>query len=490
MVKIAIIGAGRITKPVVDYFIDTWCGFQVILVNRTLAHAQKIIAGIPLGKAVQWDGTPAVLDDVVGNADIVICTVPESLHPEVAQSCLRNRKNMVTTAYETPELKAMDTDARARGIMILNELGVVPGLDHFGTQMLLDEIRNEDGEIRDVYAYGGDLPSFRHNTNPMRCKFSPNPAAVLTPARTGATYYVKGKRVDVPGENRLRDFRLVDLDGLGTFETYPHSRCNNYLKPLGLDMAEDITFYRGVLKYTGYCNTLGNIERLGFPARGEKENYTGKTYRQLLASLIGAESTTALERKTAEYLGVHDNADIIHSLKWLGLFDDRAIDMEEGTPADVLMDRMVKKMTYQPHEYDMIVIHIDVTAEFPGNRRQKRTASMVIEGTPYRDFAMPRTAGLPVAIAARLVLNGTIKGTGLCMPPNLPGLYPPVLKELENFGYYFKRKIMEIPAPANSKNKKGDGHEWAFTDKGKAADLTHILGYGPTGLRAYRQVSN
>ncbi|MFC2145959.1 saccharopine dehydrogenase C-terminal domain-containing protein [Acidobacteriota bacterium] len=100
-----------------------------------------------------------------------------------------------------------------------------------------------------------------------------------------------------------------------------------------------------------------------------------KTYRQLIASLIGAKSTDDLEQDTAKYLKVHNNADIIHRLKWLGLFDDRTIDIREGTKLDVLLDRMLKKMAYQPHEKDMIILHIEVIAEFPGPQREKRLAT-------------------------------------------------------------------------------------------------------------------
>ncbi len=300
-------------------------------------------------------------------------------------------------------------------------------------------------QILSLKSYGSGLPAFEHNTNPLLYKFSWDPNTVFVAAQTSAAYYVKGKRVEVPGEKLFEDFWLVDIEGLCTFETYPNKDCKKYLKPFGLDTIEDITFYRGLLRFTGYCNTLRNIKELGFLNSKEKESYVGKTYRQLIASMIGTEATGQLELDTAKYLNVHNNADIIHRLKWLGLFDDRTIDIREGTKLDVLLDRMLKKMSYQPHEKDMIILHIEVIAEFPGEYKEKRLATMVVEGIPNGASAMSRAVALPAAIAARLILEGKIKGTGLLMPPTMPQLYAPVLEELETHGYSFNRQTIKIP---------------------------------------------
>ncbi len=445
MKKVAIIGAGKMTKPLVDYFIEK-CGYEVYMVSRTVSRAEKIINGRPLGKTVRWlAGESEVLDKVINEVDIVISMVPKPVHLKVAQSCLRCKKNMLTTAYEIPELMALEKEAKSKGIMILNELGEVPGIDHFGTQLLLDEVKAEGGRVLSVKSYGSGLPAYEHNNNPWLYKFSWDPNTVFVAAQTSAAYYHKGKRHEVPGDKLFEDFWLVDVEGLGTFETYPNKDCKKYLKPFGLDKIKDVTFYRGLLRYIGYCNAFRKLKKLGFFENLKHENFVLKTYRQLMASLIGAESTGDLEANTAKFLGVYRNADIIHRLKWLGLFDDRTIDIREGTILDVLLDRMLKKMAYAPGEKDMIILHIEVIAEFPGKGREKRLATMVVQGEPNGDSAMSRAVALPAAIAARLILEGKIKGEGLFMPPNMPELYALVLEELEEFGYAFKRQVISIP---------------------------------------------
>lgn len=438
MKKIAIIGAGLMTKPLVDYFIEK-CGYEVIMVNRTVSKAEKVIAGRSLGQAVRWpDNDPDVLDKAISEVDIAISMVPKPIHIHVAKSCLRNRKSMLTTAYEIPELLALEKEAKEKEILILNELGEVPGMDHFGTQIILGEIKEEGGRVISLDSYGSGLPSFESNNNPMGYKFSWDPRTVFVAAQSAAAYLKNGKKVDVPGDKLFEHFWYVDIDGLGTFESYPNKDVQKYVKPFGLD--EDVSFYRGLLRFSGYCNNMRSMMALGLFDNDQVSSFEGKTYRQFTASLINAESSDDLTHRLGQYLKVDYNADIIHRLRWLGLLENRPIDIAEGTNLDILLGLMLKKMSYKPHEKDMIILHIDVLAEFSGGRRERRLATMVVEGIPNGESAMSRAVALPAAISAKLIIEGKVKATGVLMPPTLPELYKPALDELSNFGFTFKRK--------------------------------------------------
>ena len=442
MKKVAIVGAGLMTKPMVDYFIEK-CGYQVIMVNRTVSKAEKVIAGRAAGKAVSWpNNDPSILDKVISEVDIAISMVPKPIHIHVAKSCLRNGKNMLTTAYEIPELLALENEVKEKGLLILNELGEVPGMDHFGSQMVLDEVKEEGGRVISLNSYGSGLPAYGSNNNPMGYKFSWDPRTVFVAAQTAAGYLKNGKKINVPGDKLFEHFWYVDVDDLGTFESYPNKDVQKYVKPFGLD--KDVSFYRGLLRFSGYCNHMKNIMALDLLNNKKVNNLGGKTYRQFTADLINEESPNDLEHKLSNYLNTNYNADIVHRLKWLGFFDDKPIEIKEGTNLDVLLDLMLNKMYYKPHEKDMIILHIDVLAEFTGGRREKRLATMVVEGIPNGDSAMSRAVALPPAISAKLIIEGKIKATGVLMPPTLPELYKPVLDELSDFGFIFKRKTIKL----------------------------------------------
>jgi saccharopine dehydrogenase-like NADP-dependent oxidoreductase len=442
MKKVAIIGAGWMTKPLVDYLMDR-CGYDVIMANRTLSKAEAVLAGRPRGKAVQWStDKPEILDQVVSEADLAISMVPKPVHIHVARACLRHGKHMLTTAYEIPELVALDGEARQKGILILNELGEVPGIDHMGTQLVLDEIKEEGGRVVSLNSYGSGLPAFEFNRNPFGYKFSWDPRTVFLAAQTPAAYLKKGRKIEVPGDKLFEHFWLVDIEGLGTFESYPNKDVQKYVKPFGLD--DDVSFYRGLLRFSGYCNNMRYMLALGLLKSETTASFEGKTYRQFMGSLVDAGSTDNIEQAVARHLGIDGNADIIHRLKWLGLFDDRPVSIAKGSNLDILLERMLSRMSYEPHERDMILLHIDVLAEFPGGRRERRLATMHVEGIPQGDSAMSRAVALPAAIAAKLVLEGTIQATGVLMPPTLPELFKPALKELAAVGYEFKRRVIEV----------------------------------------------
>jgi len=442
MKNIAIIGAGLMTKPMVDYFIEEF-GYKVVMLNRTLSKAEVIIGNRTLGKALGWaNNNTETLDRVIKDSDIVISMVPKPLHLKVAKSCLKYKKNMITASYEIPELMDLKEEVEKQGILILNELGEVPGMDHFGTQMLLEEIKNDGGRIISINSYGSGIPSFESNNNPMGYKFSWDPRTVFVAAQTAGAYLVKGEKIHIPGDRLFENFWFVEIDGLGTFETYPNKDVEKYVKPFGLD--NDISFYRGLLRYSGYCNNMSYMEALGLFDNENLHDFKNRTFRQFTASLIDSDSSSRIEENLAKYLKIESNSDIIHRLKWLGLFDDTIIPLENGTNLDVLLDRMLEKMQYVPGEKDMIILHIEIIAGFENGKKEKRIATMVVKGDPEGETAMSRAVALPTAIAARLVVDGVIKSTGLKMPPNFPELYKPALEELKKFGFEFLTKKIKL----------------------------------------------
>ena len=222
MKKVLVLGAGLVSKPLVDYFIDR-CGYQVVVATRTVSKADKIIDGRSLGSSVQWttDDLPA-LDQLVKDADLVVSMIPPTMHIPVAKSCIENSTNMVTTSYISPEMAQLDTPAREKGILILNEIGEDPGMDHMGAKKMIDEIHEKKGRVLSLASYGAGLPSFDDNRNPFGYKFSWSPRGVMLAAQTDAAYLDNGKTVSVSGKELFDHHWLVDIKDLGTFETYPN----------------------------------------------------------------------------------------------------------------------------------------------------------------------------------------------------------------------------------------------------------------------------
>lgn len=435
MKPVLLIGAGHVTPPIIEYLSRS--SIKVTMAARTLAKAEKIISSFPNASAVHWQsGDNARLNHLIQNHSVVINMIPKAHHLEIAKTCLKHRKPMITTSYEIPVIKALDAAARERGVLILNELGEDPGMDHFAVQMLLDQIRQRSGRVIALHSYGAGLPSYSFNNNPLGYKFSWEPKGVFLAARVPALYLDRGRPVPVDGDALFEHFKMVNIPGLGSFEAYPNKDVSRYVQPYGLP--ENVTFYRGLLRFSGYCNNMRQFLRLGLLDDSSTFSWKDISYRDFAAFLIPAVTSPRLEKQMAAYLGVAENSDIMKRLKWLGLFEPRRIDIQRGSKLDVFVQLLLNRLTYSPGETDMTIIHVDILAEFPDRSRTHHTATMVAHGQPDGQSAMARAVGLPPAIAARMVLDGEISETGVHMPPTLPYLYRPMLDRLEPYGFTFK----------------------------------------------------
>jgi saccharopine dehydrogenase-like NADP-dependent oxidoreductase len=85
----------------------------------------------------------------------------------VAKCCLRHGKQMVTTSYVSDEMRRLDADVRAKGLLFLNEVGVDPGLDHMSAMQTIDRVHEQGGEIRLFNSFCGGLPAPENNDNPF-----------------------------------------------------------------------------------------------------------------------------------------------------------------------------------------------------------------------------------------------------------------------------------------------------------------------------------
>ena len=441
MKRVLVLGTGYVVKPLVDYFIDK-CKYEVLVASRDNNHSGLIIAGRSLGKRVLWNATPPYeeLNGMVKDVDLVVSMIPPHMHVIVAKACLKHGINMITTSYISPEMKKLDEEAKKAGIIILNEIGEDPGIDHMGAMQMINQAKQEGGKIKSFKSYGSGIPSFEHNNNPYGYKFSWSPRGLLKAGQTPAVYVQAGKKIEITGKDLFENSWLVDIEGLGTFETYPNRDSTNYIKDYGI---EDITeFYRGLLRYPGYCNSIQSMKDLNLLDDGESRNLQGVTYKQFTASLIGVSEDSNIKQVLADKLNLKVTSDIVKQLKWLGLMDDRSIPISKGTNADVLLGLMQEKMIYEDHEKDMIIIHNEAIVEFD-NRMEKRTMTMKVEGRPFGHSAMSRAVSLPAAIASRLILEGTIRSKGILMPIK-EEIYKPVLAELAENDYKFELRTQVI----------------------------------------------
>jgi len=74
--------------------------------------------------------------------DIVLSFVPAPFHPLIARVCLNYKKNFVSSSYISPEMKELDQEAKEKNVILLNECGLDPGIDHILTMKLLEQVKD------------------------------------------------------------------------------------------------------------------------------------------------------------------------------------------------------------------------------------------------------------------------------------------------------------------------------------------------------------
>jgi len=438
MKKVLVLGAGLVAGAHVRYLLDQ-PDFHVTVASRTLSKAQDIIRGHPRGEARQLDVTDeATMEELVRQSDLAVSMLPYVHHPTVARLCVKHRKHMVTTSYVKEPMAQLDQAAKEAGVILLNEIGVDPGIDHMTAMKVIHRVQHDGGEITGFTSWCGGLPAPEANTNPFGYKFSWSPRGVLLAGKNSAHYLKDGRDVVVPGEQLFDHYWSVPVEVEGKvtdFEGYPNRDSMPYMETYGITTTR--TMFRGTLRNVGWCATLRKIVDLGLLDEHERTDVGGLTFAQFTAKLIGG-STGNLKQNLAAYLKVEEGSPVMRNLEWLGLLSDDPLPLQKGAPIDVLTARMLEKMQYEEGERDMLILQHEFIAQYPG-RQQKITSTMIDFGIPHGDTSMSRTVGLPAAIGVRMVLQGKINLTGVHTPV-VPEIYVPVLAELERLGIHFAEK--------------------------------------------------
>jgi len=436
MKHVLVLGAGLVAGPLVRYLLNVE-EFCVTVASRTVERARRLIGGVSNGAALSLNvEDEGALEELIANHDLSISLLPYVHHPLVARLCVKHRKQMVTTSYVKDEMRSLDGAAREAGVILLNEIGVDPGIDHMSAMRVIDGIAETGGRLVSFTSNTGGLPAPDANDNPFGYKFSWAPRGVILAGKNPGRYLADGETVEVPGPELFAHHWPCKVKGFGELEAYPNRDSLPYIEAYGIPTVRSM--FRGTLRYPGWCDTLKAIVDLGLLDESERDDLAGLTFARLTGRLIDSDSVDP-KADLANHLGIPADAKPIADLEWLGLFSDEPLPEGANTYLDVVSQRMLSKMQYAPGERDMLVMQHEFVVERP-DRKERITSTMVDYGIPNGDSSMSRLVGLPAAIAARLVLQGEIARTGV-RTPVIPEIYEPVLAELAALGVSFRETV-------------------------------------------------
>jgi len=429
MKKVLILGAGMVVKPIVQYLLKQ--GLQVTVATRTKSKADAMIDGHANGISMAWTvDDEATLDKLIEEHDLTVSLLPYAYHVMVAKKCISHKKNMVTTSYVKPEMKALHEEAKAAGIIILNELGLDPGIDHMSAMRIIDHVHDKGGKIEEFYSICGALPAPEACDNPFNYKFSWSPKGVVMASNNDGNYLRYGGTTYVPPEDLFKNPMKTTFPKVGNLEIYPNRDSTPYVDLYGIP--ETKTMFRGTFRHPGWCESLDALKALKL-ITNDKYDFTGKSYADMIAMLIGEDSSDNIREKAAKFLGLGTDAYALDAIDWLGLFSNEAMNRGEDTPFEITSDIMIDKMMIGNNERDMVVLQHLFLASYPDGSKEVLKSSMLDYGTLATDTAIARTVALPAAMGVEMILEGKINIPGVYIPV-LPEIYNPILDQLETVG--------------------------------------------------------
>jgi len=444
MKKILLIGAGRTASSLVSYLkkFAAEKDWEIVVADQSLELAQQRAGNHPSVKAIKFD----VFNDEqreteVSEANVVISLLPETLHIHLVKDCIKNKVHLLTASYVSPQMKSFHEKAKKRGILLLNEMGLDPGIDHMETMRIVDEVKQKGGKITSLRSFGGGLVSPQYDDNPWGYKITWNPMNVVTAGMASARYVKDGRLKIVPYNRLFIDTEIVDIPGLGKFEAYPNRDSVKYREIYHVPEIKNV--YRGSLRKIGYCSAWNALVKIGLTDnRYIIPDSCTLTYNDFVSIYLSKRTGNTTREALLELLDESPDSPVMKKIEWLGLLSDKKVKVKNGSPAEILLDLLLEKWEFKEDDKDMVILHTEVEYEIEGET-EKIVSSIIVHGKDSTDTAMSSTVGLPLAIGASLVLDEKIKERGVVIPIH-EDIYNPTLAKLTELGIKPTEQILKI----------------------------------------------
>ena len=440
--KILVVGAGRTASTLIQYLQknaekQNW---QITVADQSFDLAKARAGKNKFTKALKFD----VLDDEqrdeeISIADVVVSLLPETLHIHLVKDCLKYKVHLVTASYVSDIMNSFNEQAQKRNVILLNEMGLDPGIDHMETVRIINEVKQKGGELTSLKSYGGGLVADESNDNPWGYKITWNPMNVVTAGMASARYYKDGQLKVVPYNRLFLDTEMVDVPGVGKFESYPNRDSIKYKRIYHVPKIPNV--YRGSLRRKGFCKAWNALVKLGITDnRYIIPDSDTMTYNDFVSIYLDKKNGNSTLEELRDFLGEKSDSKVMQKIKWLDLLSKKKIKIKDGKPAEILLELLKEKWEFKKNDKDMVILQTEVEYKIE-KRIEKIISTLVVYGKDSDNTAMATTVGLPIGIGVNLILNNKIKERGVVIPVHA-NIYKPALKELAEWGIEPKEHLI------------------------------------------------
>lgn len=419
MKTIVLIGAGKSATVLIDYLIaeaeaNNW---KFIVADSNREQVLLKTNNSKYAEAVQLDVTNEnERGALIQRAHVVISMMPPALHFLVAKDCVEYRKHLLTASYLDDKMKSLRDEISNRKLLFIAEMGLDPGIDHMSAMKIIDEIKAKAGRITSFKSHCGGLVAPESDDNPWHYKISWNPRNIVMAGQSGAVYKENNETKTIAYHDLFDCGNGIVFEGLKDLAYYPNRDSLSYMATYKLP--DTATFVRTTLRHKDFFMGWNAVVHAGLTNDTNQIDVQGLSFAKwssVIAPLL--------------------NADNLRMLEYLGIFDESMVPATAKTSADILQYLLETRLKMEPADKDMIVMLHEFEYELDGITNSLKSC-LVVKGEDSLRTAMAKTVGLPLGIAAKLILNETIRLKGLHIP-TVKDIYEPVLKELETAGIAF-----------------------------------------------------
>jgi saccharopine dehydrogenase-like NADP-dependent oxidoreductase len=443
MKTILILGAGRSSSSLISYILEHAAANEwTVIVGDLSVEAARERIGSNSGQAVDFDiKDEASSAQKIAESDVVISLLPADFHPLVAKLCLSLKKHFLSASYVSEDMNRLHKEASKNGLLFLNECGLDPGIDHMSAVQIINRIKAMGGILTSFESFtGGLITADTDPENPWRYKFTWNPRNVVMAGQGTAKFLSDGEYKYVPYQQLFKRTTPVEVSGT-LYEGYPNRDSLKYLDSYGLQGIR--TMIRGTLRNAGFCSAWNILVQLGCCDDSYiMENVAGMTHRDFIKSFLAGGQTDPVEEKISSAFGFVPSLEDIQRLRWSGLFSDTKVGLATGSPAQILEHILKKQWKLMPGDKDLIVMWHRLGYTLNGSVKSL-VSHLTVPGQDETQTAMAKTVGLPLGIAAKLLLQGKIPMRGVAIPIH-EEIYAPVLSELKKLGIVFVERESEL----------------------------------------------
>ena len=223
--------------------------YNLTVWNRTLSKAEKSIDHVKTDNVAAKTFNINEIADKVEQGDIIVSQLTASMHLDIAKICLEKKCHFVTTSYLAPDIKNLNEEAVAQNLIFINEVGLDPGIDHFFSHLLVQELKSLNlNDLSVSYkSYCGGIPAV---PNDFKYKFSWSPVGVIKALNSPAKFIQHFEEKLVSQPYKEVENYLINNEN---FEAYPNRDSLPYIEEYLFSPEWKIKeFVRGTLRLNGW----------------------------------------------------------------------------------------------------------------------------------------------------------------------------------------------------------------------------------------------